>query len=159
MSEIKLDEKVWIKNLCDWDLYFGRIEANGTVRIPRNGKIRIARAEIQAQVFDNNVMFVGTDGEGSHARIYIDDKDTRVLVGFEEEDSKSKQEILDSDTVEKLLSYKTQKSFEDNVKKKVKTKAEKNFLVEEAKRQKLNDHGKIEFIEDYTGFKFDKKNK
>lgn len=157
MSDIKLDEKVLVKNLCDWSLYFERVETNGSVRLPRNGKIRLSRAEIQAQVFDNNVMFVGSDGVGSHARIYIDDKDTRILVGFETEDAKEKQQILDTDVVKKLFAYKTQKSFEDNVKKQVKTKAEKNFLVEEAKRQKVNDFEKIKFIEEYTGFKFDKK--
>lgn len=156
MSEVNMDKKVEIQNLCNWDLYFDRIETNGSVRIPKNGKTRLSRAEIQAQVFDNNVMFVGTDGVGSHARILIDDKDTRVLVGFEEEDATSKQQVLDPEVVEKLLGYKTQKAFEDNVKKKVKTQAEKNFLIEEAKRQKLNDYEKISFIEEYTGYKFDK---
>ena len=155
-EELNMDQKVEIKNLCDWDLYFGRVETNGTVRLPRNGKLRITRAEIQAQVYDNNVMFVGTDGQGSHARVYIDDKPTRVLVGFEEEDNKSQQDVLDKDKVKKLLDYKTQSSFEKNVKKEVKTKAEKNYFVEEAKRQKLNDFDKIQFIEDYTGFKFNK---
>lgn len=155
-DELNLDKKVEVKNLCDWDLYFDRIETNGSVRLPRNGKSRLSRSEIQAQVFDNNVMFVGLDGEGSHARIYIEDKDTRVLVGFDNEEIKKEQDVLDKKTVEKLLSYKTQKAFEENVEKKVKTKAEKNFLAEEAKRQKLNDYEKISFIEDYTGFKFNK---
>lgn len=150
-----MDKKVEVKNLCDWDLYFDRIETNGSVRIPRNGKTRLSRAEIQAQVYDNNVMFVGVDGEGSHARIFVEDKDTRVLLGFEEKDGKE-QQVLNPETVEKLLSYKTQSAFEKNVKAKVKTQAEKNFLIEEAKRQELNDYEKINYIEKYTGYKFDK---
>lgn len=153
-TDISLEQKVEIRNLCAWDLYFDRIESNGTVKLPANGKVRISRAEIQAQVFDNNVMFIGTDGQGSHARIYIEDKDTRVLLGFEDPESNSKQEIVDSELVKKILEYKSQKAFEDNIKKKIITQAEKNFLVEEAKRQKLNDYNKIKFIEEYTGYKF-----
>lgn len=156
-KELDMDKKVEIKNLCDWDLYFDRIETNGSVRIPKNGKLRLSRAEIQAQVYDNNVMFSGSDGEGSHARIYVEDKDTRVLLGFEQEDSKEVQHVLDADTVKKILDYKTQNAFEKNIKEHVKTQAEKNFLVEESKRQKLNDYDKISFIEEYTGFKFDYK--
>lgn len=154
-NDINLDKKVEVRNLCAWDLYFDRIETNGTVRIPARGAVRLTRAEIQAQVYDNNVMFVGTDGQGSHARIYVNDKETRVLLGFESEDSKKKQEVLDANEVQRILELKTQKSFEDNIKKKVKTQAEKNFLIEEAKRQKLNDYNKIRFIEEYTGYKFD----
>lgn len=155
MTEVNLEKKVEVKNLCAWDLYFERIETNGTVRIPAKGAVRLSRAEIQAQVYDNNVMFVGTDGQGSHARIYVNDKETRVLLGFESEDSKKKQEVLDADEVQRILELKTQKSFEDNIKKKVKTQAEKNFLIEEAKRLKLNDYNKIKFIEEYTGYKFE----
>lgn len=155
MTEVNLEKKVEVKNLCAWDLYFERIETNGTVRIPAKGAVRLSRAEIQAQVYDNNVMFVGTDGQGSHARIYVNDKETRVLLGFESEDSKKKQEVLDADEVQRILELKTQKSFEDNIKKKVKTQAEKNFLIEEAKRLKLNDYNKIKFIEEYTDYKFE----
>lgn len=154
-NDINLDKKVEVRNLCAWDLYFDRIETNGTVRIPARGAVRLTRAEIQAQVYDNNVMFVGTDGQGSHARIYVNDKETRVLLGFESEDSKKKQEVLDANEVQRILELKTQKSFEDNIKKKVKTQAEKNFLIEEAKRLKLNDYNKIKFIEEYTDYKFD----
>lgn len=154
-NDINLDKKVEVRNLCAWDLYFDRIETNGTVRIPARGAVRLTRAEIQAQVYDNNSMFIGIDGQGSHARIYINDKDTRVFLGFEDENSKDKQNILDEETVKKLFEYKTQSAFEKNVKEKVRTLAEKNFLIEEAKRQKLNDYNKIRFIEEYTGYKFD----
>lgn len=157
MANVNLEEKVWVKNLCAWNLYFPRLESNGEVKLTANGRTRLSKAEIQSQVFNGSKMFVGTDNKGSHARVYIDDKDTRVLVGFEDEESKEVQQVLDKDVVEKLLSYKTQASFEKNVKDKVKTQAEKNFLIEEAKRQKLNDYGKISFIEEYTGFDFENK--
>jgi len=154
MVNENLDEKVVIKNLCAWNLYFPRVESLGEVKVAPNGKMRLTKAEIQAQMFSGNKMFVGIDGQGSHARIYIDDKNTRQLVEFEQEE---RQKILDHESVKELLAYKTQKSFEKNVKDRVKTQAEKNFLIEESTKQKLNDFEKINFIEKYTGYKFDKK--
>jgi hypothetical protein len=152
---VNLDEKVVIKNLCEWDLYFPRIETSGTVKLVKKGINRLTRAEIQAQVFSNNTMFNGTDGRGSNAKIYIDDKKTRVLVGFEDEDGKEKQRILTPERVKEILNLKTLKSFKENISKDVKTQAEKLVLIEEAKKQGLNDYKKIQFIEEYTGYKFE----
>lgn len=154
MAELDLDKKVVVKNLCEWDLYFKRIEGNGEVKLPQKGIARLTRAEIQSQAFANNSMFVGTDGQGSHAKIYIDDKDTRVMLGFESEDGKEKQNIITPERVKEILAYKTQKAFEKNVEEEIKLDSEKLLLMEEAKRQKLNDHDKIQFIEEYTGYKF-----
>lgn len=152
---VNLDEKVVIKNLCEWDLYFPRIETNGSVKLVRKGINRLTRAEIQAQVFSNNIMFTGTDGRGTNARIYIDDKATRVLVGFEDEEGKEEQKVLTPERVKQILALKTLKSFKDNIEKDVKTQAEKLVLIEEAKKQGLNDYKKIQFIEEYTGYKFE----
>lgn len=156
MSELKLnmDERVPVKNLCDWDIYFSRIETIGTVKIPRKGIMRITRSEIQSQVYDRNPFFIGLDGKGSHAKVYIDDEDTRVLVGFEDEDSKTKQRILDTERIKKIIEYKTMATFKKRIEEEVKTHAEKAILVEETKKLGLNDHDKIKFIEEYTGFKF-----
>lgn len=163
MDKINLDERVVIKNLCDWALYFSRIESNGEVKVPPKGKIRLSRAEIQAQVYNNNVFFVGIDGEGSHARIFIEDQDTRVMLGFEDVETNkdgskkvvSEQKVLDEETVKKIIDYKRKDYFEKAIKEHVKTAAEKRFLVEEAKRQGINDYDKIKYIEDYTGIKFE----
>lgn len=154
MSEISREKKIEVRSLCSWDLYFNRIETNGEVRIPANGKTWITLSEIEAQVYAGNKIFVGLDGQGSHARVFIGDKDVRVLLGFEDEKPTSKQQVLDSETVKKLLDYKRQADFERNVKKLVKTKAEMNFLIEESRRLELNDFNKIKFMEEYTGFKF-----
>lgn len=154
MSELDLDKKIVIKNLCEWDLYFKRIEGNGEVKIPQKGITRLSRGEIQAQVFANNTMFTGLDGQGSHAKIYVDDKDTRVLLGFESEDGKDKQNILTAERIKEIFAYKTQKSFEKHIEDEIKLDSEKMLLMEEAKRQKLNDHDKIQFIEEYTGYKY-----
>ena len=157
-KELNLEEKVWVKNLCNWNLYFPRMESIGEVKLPANGRIRLSRAEIQSQVFNNNVMFAGDDGQGSHARIYIEDKPLRVELGFESED-KDEQMVLTEDVAKQIFDYKTQKTFEKHVKEKVKTQAEKAFIMEQAKKQKLNDYEKISFLEEYTGMKLDKSDK
>ncbi len=154
MSNLNMDERVPVKNLCDWDVYFDRIETVGTVKIPRKGIMRISRSEIQSQVYDRNPFFVGLDGKGSHAKVYIDDKPTRVIIGFEDEESKEKQQILDTERINQILEYKTMNTFKKRIQEEVKTHAEKATLVEEAKKAGLNDHEKIKFIEEYTGFKF-----
>ena len=151
---LNLDEKVVIKNMCEWELYFQRIESAGEVMLPRKGTNRLTRAELQAQVFANNVMFTGTDGKGSHARIYIDDQPTRVMLGFETEDGSEKQELLTPDKVAEILAIKQINKFKETVEKSVVIQSEKLVLIEEAKKQGLNDHAKIKFLEEYTGYKF-----
>lgn len=155
MAKLDMDEKVPVKNLCNWDIYFSRIETIGNVRIPAKGVVRLSRGEIQSQVYDNNSFFVGLDGKGSHAKVYIDDKDTRVMVGFESEDNKKPQKVLSEERVKEILEYKTIKTFKKKVQEEVKTRAEKSILIKTAKKLGLNDHDKIKFIEDYTGFKFE----
>ncbi len=108
-QELNPDKKIEIKNLCGWDLYFGLIETNGSVRLPANGVRRIPFAEIQAQVNDQNVMFVGDDGEGTHARIYINDKDVRIALGLEEENRQ--QQVLTEEVAKTIFKYKQQKTF------------------------------------------------
>ncbi|GIN23109.1 hypothetical protein [Siminovitchia fordii] len=154
MSDLNLDQKVVIKNMCEWDLFFKRIESPGEVKIPKKGVTRLSRGEIQAQVYANNTMLSGLDGQGSHAKLYIEDKDTRVMLGFESEDGKQEQDIITPERIQKILAYKTQKTFENKIQEEIKLDSEKLLLVEEAKRQKLNDYEKIKFIEEYTEFKF-----
>lgn len=156
MSELNLDTKVVIKNLCEWDLYFTRIETNGDVKLPKKGTTRVSRAEIQAQVHAGSKLFGGLDGLGNHAKIYIDDQPTRVLVGFESEDGTEKQEVLDTEKIAKILEYKTLNTFKKHIEEHVILQSEKVLLLEEAKRLKLKDYDKIKFIEEFTGLKFDK---
>lgn len=152
---IDLNKRVVIKNLCEWNLYFPRMERTGDVTLVPKGINRLEIGEIQAQVYANNPMFTGIDGRGSHAKILIDDKETRILLGFEDEEGKELQNILTPEKIKKLLEYKTQSAFEKNVKENVILDSEKLLLVEEAKKLKVNDYEKIKFIEEYTGFKFE----
>ena len=154
MSEINLDKKVVLKSLVDWDLYFQRIEGVGDIKIPKRGQARLTVAEIQSQVYAGNQMIAGVDGLGNHAKVFIDDKETRVLVGFEDEGSTEEKILITPERIKKILAYKSQKTFEDKVREEIILDSEKLALVEESKRQKLNDYEKIKFIEEYTGFKF-----
>lgn len=155
IMSINLDKKIAIKNLCSWDLYFKKLESHGDFRLPANGIRQITVGEVQSQVFDNVKMFVGTDGQGSHAKIFIDDKETRVHLGFETAENDSKQEVITPERIKQILAYKTQKTFEENVTKDIKLESEKAQLFEIAKKEKVNDYKKIKFIEEFTGFKFD----
>lgn len=157
MTEINLDKRVTVKNLCSWDLWFRRIESQGEVKIPANGITRLTRAEIQAQVYDGNKFFVGVDGQGTRAKVYIDDKETRILVGFEEEGSTKSQDVLDDKEMQRILDLKTEKAFKENLDKKVTMQSEKYAIIEYARKKKLKDHDKIKILEEHTGYKFDEK--
>jgi len=82
---LKPEDKVLVKNLCAWPLYFKRLEGHGDVKIAENGKTRLSVEEVQAQVDTGNKFFIGEDGRGSNARIYIDSKELRVALEFERE--------------------------------------------------------------------------
>nr|MDH3154457.1 hypothetical protein [Bacillus licheniformis] len=152
---IDLDKKITIKNLCTWDLYFKKLESYGDFRLPANGIRQITVGEVQSQVYDNVKMFVGTDGKGSHAKVYIDDKETRVHLGFEAEEKGDEQNVITPERIKQILSYKTLKAFKENIENEIKLESEKAQLIEVAKKEKINDYEKIKFIEEYTGYKFE----
>lgn len=153
MENLSLDEKVVVRNLCAWDLYFARINTNGDIKISAKGTVRISREEIQSQVYNGNKLFVGTDGRGKHARVLIEDEATRILVGFE--DVNNKQIVLDQDYMAEIFKIKGKKEFEQKVSESVQTQAEKFSIIDYARKTKFNDFAKVKFLEDYTGYKFD----
>ena len=73
---------VRVNNLCDWPLYFSRIDGVGSVMIPRKAKnfALLSFDEVQSQIQVDNKMFTGEDGLGNHARIQIVDE--RNVVSF-----------------------------------------------------------------------------
>lgn len=149
-ESINLDAKVTIKNLAGWDVGFVRLQDGvGDVKIVANGQQRLSRNEIAAQINNGNKLFVGTDGLGSHATLYITDAETRKWVGFE--DKKRKQMVF-TDSIAKDLFKMNQNDFETNLPKYIKTRAEKYAFIEAIKNLKLNDYSKIVFASKYTGF-------
>ena len=146
-------KKVTLKNLTNWDLTFKRINTLGDVIIPAKGKITMFSEEIMAQIYNNNRLFTGDDGKGSHARVFIEDEEIRRDAEFENKESKKEQQILTDEKLKEIFSLKTLVSFKKNIEEKVKSQAEKAKAVEYAKNHKINDHDKLEFLQKYTGFK------
>lgn len=155
MSEINMDKKIQIKNLAPWNVGFSRKDGivHGDVSIAGYGVIKLTVSEVIAQSQSGNKLINGLDGLGSHATIYIDDRDTRVELGFETEDGKVEQKILKEDFVKKLFEYKTISTFEKHFLDSVVTRAEKFAIVEFARKLKLNDFDKVRIIENHTGMK------
>lgn len=152
-DELNLDQKVTVKNIAGWSVGFARIDGIGDVTIPAEGSKRLSRSEIISQVQNGNRLFTGTDGNGSHATLYIDDAPTRKEIGFDSEDGKDTQAVFNDTAIAKVFSLKTQSVFEKNLVEVIRTRAEKYAVIQAIKRLKINDYSKIRFVEDYTGFK------
>ena len=149
-EDLNLDTKVTVKNLAGWDVTFARKhDGNGAVIITKEGKQRLSRNEIQAQVNDGNKLFNGV-GNGEHATIYIDDAATRKWVGFE--DDNNPQKVFTDKLVADLFGM-NQSEFERMLPYYIVTRAEKYALMEAIKRLGYNDYRKIVFASNYTGYK------
>lgn len=154
--KLNLDEKVTVRNIAGWNVGFARLaDMKGDVVVPAEGTVRLTRNEIIMQTQNGNRLFNGIDTIGSHATLFIEDKDTRVEVEFESEDGKRKQDVLNEDKVKYMFNLKTDKSFAENLEKNIVTRAEKYALVKMIKKMKLNDFSKMKMVENYTGYKFD----
>lgn len=153
IMNLSMDEKIQIKNLCNWTVSFKRIDSVGDVLIPANTTMRIARGEVFSQVQSGNVLFTGTDSMGSHARIYINDKDTRVELDFESEDGKRIQNVISDEKIKEIFAIKTKAAFEKSIKENIVTQAEMAVIANGVKKFKLNEYDKVKFIEEYTGMK------
>ncbi len=151
IMSLNMDEKISVRNLCEWTVSFKRIDSIGDVLINANTSIRLPRGEIYSQVQSGNNLFAGIDGVGSHARIYIDDKETRVDLDFEDTEGKKTQLIVDDNKIKELFAIKTKNAFEKAVRETVITNAEKAKLASGVKKFKLNEFDKVQFIQDYTG--------
>lgn len=148
-EEIRLDKKVTVRSIAPWTTGSSRKTSAGDITIPALGTVLLSREEAIAQGQNGNTLITGTDGVGSHATWYIEDDYARSELSFDIDDKK--QEFLTQDTIRKIFELKTQKSFEDNIKKKVVTRAEKFYLLHTIKALKLNDYAKNAFCEYYCG--------
>lgn len=146
---LSMDEKILIKNLCEWNIYFKRINGVGDISLPPKTTVKIDRGEVISQVQTNNVFFVGSDGKGSHARIFIEDKPTRIECGFETEEKE--QEVITESKVKEIFTAKNFNTFKKGIENIAKSHAEKATLVNLVKKLNLNEYDKIKFIESHTG--------
>lgn len=150
-EEINLDVKVTVRNLAGWDVTFARLhDGVGDIKIVANGHQRLSRNEVVAQVNNNNKLFTGVDTVGSHATVYIEDKPTRILLGFEEGDKP--QLVFTEKAVKELFSL-SQSEYKEKLPIYIRTRAEKFAFIETIRKLQLNDYAKIMFAVDYTGYK------
>ena len=148
-EEIRLDKKVTVRSIAPWTTGASRKVSVGDITIPPMGTVLLSREEIIAQGQNGNTLITGIDGVGSHATWYIEDDYSRSELSFDTDDKK--QEFLTQEKIRKIFDLKTKKSFEDNIKKYVVTRAEKFYLLHTIKTLKLNDYEKNAFCEDYCG--------
>lgn len=148
---LDMDKKISIKNLCNYPLYMPRTEGQGDISVPPLGIVRLSVAEVMGQSYNRNVMFNGIDGKGGHAMIFIDDKDVRVELGFEEEEKP--QEVISDEKIKEAFAIKGKAKFENAIKELAVTYGEKVNLVERIKKLGFNEYDKIKFVEKYTGMK------
>lgn len=153
--EIAMDKKVKVENLCAWPVYFARQIGNGDVKIAKGAVALLSVEEIQAQVYGGNRQFTGVDGEGTNARIFIQDAEVRQFLGFET--AEKDQKVMTEKEIKSILALKTQEKFEEKIKENIKTEAEKVKLLEVAQKVNLNDYDKIQFIETFTEKSFELK--
>jgi len=155
VQELNLDAKVTVKSIAGWFTGFSRIvDGYGDVTITPNGSVRLSRNEIIAQIQSGNRLFNGADDVGSHATLIIEDKPTRIEVGFETVDSE--QEVFSDAKVIELFKITAQKTFENKFVDLIRTRAEKYAVMQAISKHGFNDYRKIKFAENYTGFKLDR---
>ncbi len=148
-----MDSYSTVQNLADNDIYFSLVQG-GDILLKANGYRDMLNRDIVSLCNNSNVFFVGTDGRGANARIYIQNPELRVYVGFDSQDGKFIQQVLTDEVCQEILDSKTQKQFEKVVKEKIISYHEKVHIINYARKIKLNDFEKISFLEEYTGKRF-----
>lgn len=151
VEDVRLDKKITVRSIAPWNTGAARKTTPGDVGIPPKGTVLLSREEVIAQAQNGNRLLTGIDGVGSHATWYVEDLFTRNELSFDIDDKK--QAFLTEDVIKKAFDLKTQKAFEDSIKKNVITRAEKAFLMNTIKSLRLNDYQKIAFCIEYTGMK------
>lgn len=150
--EANLDKMVNVRNLADWDVGFVRRHdsVGSDVQITKHSTQRLSRNEIIAQINNGNRLFIGIDGKGSHATIYIEDAATRKYVGFDTDEKA--QQFFSDDAVSELFNL-SLNEFKESIPNYIVTRAEKHALMEAIERLGFNDYRKITFACEYTGIK------
>lgn len=148
-EEIRLDKKVTVRSIAPWTTGSARKTSTGDITIPALGTVLLSREEIIAQGQNGNTLLTGIDSVGSHATWYIEDDYTRNELSFDIENKK--QTFLTQEFINQIYGLKTQKAFEENIKKAVVTRAEKFYLLHTIKTLKLNDYTKNAFCENHCG--------
>lgn len=155
VSDLSLNERVPVDNLCDWGISFISEENGKDIIIPasvRNYK-KLTLAEIDAQVKIGNIVFCGTDEYGSHAAIRITDPVVREFV-FGEDISPIQ---TTEENIKELLDTENRNEFNNLLSSLVVTRAEKRMIVRLCEKIGVENVAsyKIAAIEKISGIKFD----
>lgn len=150
---LDLDKRSKVINLCPWAICIILPNSKAEILLEANKTKDINNGELVTLADNEDVMLYGT-GNGDHARVYVDNKDYREYVGFDNSEEKRTQYVLTNEECQRILDLKTQSSFEKNVSEKVLMRHEKENIMKYARKIKLNDYNKISYLEEYTGIKF-----
>lgn len=148
---LDLEKRSSIKNLCPWAISFVLPNSKAEVLLDAHAKTTVNNQELVTLCENSNVMFAGT-GLGNHARVFIENPDVRIYVGFDTEDKK--QKILDDELCKKIFEYKTLSAFKKHIEENVVAEHEKHKIMSYARSIKLNDFDRIDFLQEYTGLNF-----
>ena len=152
--ELDMNGKSKVKNLCPWNVSWENINNSSDEFIKANQVVYINNTEIEVQVQNGNGFFCGTDSIGSHARVYIENPELREYLGFDNKQEKRTQLILNEDKCKEIFEYKTFNTFKKHIEENVVTNQEKAMIVNYAKKAKINDYDRIQFLEIYCGIPF-----
>jgi len=151
MNQEDYNRRVLIKNTANHYVAFkAKITARDIVLTPMS-KMPLEIAEILAQVYAGNMLFIGIDRRGSHAAIYIEDEATRIECNFEDREMKTVQEIVDKQAILDMFSIKTLAAFKKELPKKIITDIEKRLLREIIANGEVNDLNKAKAAAEYLG--------
>jgi len=148
-KELDLMKRVAIRNTTNIDTYFKYILKNADGKVAKRSRLSISVEEILAQCDTGNPSFVGRNRDGRHATFYIEDQDVRIYLGFESEDGKTKQEIIDEQALLNLFDLANLSTFITQLKAKVVTMGEKQTLRDIIDSGKVNAHDRIEVAKKY----------
>lgn len=146
---LNMNDKSKVINLCDYPVSWERITTTGDEYLKANATVWIANSEIESQKDNGNRWIGGTDGLGSHACIYIDNPELREYFKFDDKEDKRTQLIIDEEKCKNILDLKTLSSFKKNIEKNIVEVHEKQKIMNVARKVKLNDYDKIQFLEEY----------
>ena len=150
---LDLDKRSKVINLCSWTVSFKLPNSKAEILLEGGKSTTINNAELVTLADNQDIMFYGT-GNGDHARVYVDSKEFREHVGFDDPENKRSQFVLTNDELQKIFDLKQDAAFKKNIKEKVIMSHEKQNIIDYARKTKFNDYDKIKFLEEYTELKF-----
>ena len=139
-----MSKRVTIRNTTSIPTYFRYVDRDADAKVAGKSKLSLPVSEVLAQADNGNPDFVGYNRDGKHATFYIEDKETRIYLGFETEDGKTKQEIVDEQAVVNMFDAVNLQTFANLLVDKIVTGGEKQTLRDVLAAGKVNAHDKIE---------------